>query len=101
MLYVVPRAGSSVEISGVTLSLGTGAGQVSASADTANGIISTRRPSVGSTHPWDVFKTRPAVGPWTLTLPDSATLRARFTQGEIVDLVFVVSFTGTVPGWPA
>jgi tetratricopeptide (TPR) repeat protein len=101
MLYVVPRAGSSVEISGVTLSLGTGAGPVSASADTANGIISTRRPSVGSTHPWDVFKTRPAVGPWTLTLPDSATLRARFTQGEIVDLVFVVSFTGTVPGWPA
>ena len=48
-----------------------------------------------------MFKTRPAGGPWTLTFPDNSALRARFTGGEIVDLVFVVSYTGTVPGWPA
>ncbi|HKZ05941.1 MAG TPA: hypothetical protein VJU81_10765 [Methylomirabilota bacterium] len=99
MLYVVRRPGAAGEIAGVRLTLDTGAAPVSAAADTANGLITTRRPSGGG-HPWDVFKTRPALGRWTITLPDGAGLRARFTSGEIVDLVFVVSYTGTVPGWP-
>jgi len=41
------------------------------------------------------------VGTWQLSLPDTPEVRARFTEGRILDVVFAISVAGTAPAWPA
>ena len=41
------------------------------------------------------------VGDWTVTLPDTQDLRSRFSARAIDDIVFVVTFTGRLPPYPA
>ena len=40
-------------------------------------------------------------GTWELALPDTDEIRARFRQGEIQDILFVITYGGTLPPWPA
>lgn len=107
MLYLSRRDGATFEVAGLVLEYdyvdATGAPQsvAAAAATTSGGVLATRRPIPGGGHPWDVFKGKPALGRWRMHLPDTAAMRALFAQGDIVDAAFVISYTGTVPGWPA
>ena len=40
------------------------------------------------------------VGEWTLTFEDNAEVRRLFADGQIEDIVFVITFGGTTPAWP-
>jgi hypothetical protein len=107
MLYVLRQDGATFEIQGIALEYEyvDGAGAIwvltATAADTANGVIATRRPDNAGAHPWNVFKGKTAVGRWRLTFPDTAAMRARWAQDEITDVAFAISYTGTTPGWPA
>jgi hypothetical protein len=107
MLYLLRRDGAAFEVAGIVLELdyldAAGAAQSVAApaAGTTNGVIATRRPDANGNHPWNLFKGKPALGRWRIRWPDTAAMRAQWTQQDIVDVAFVISYTGAVPGWPA
>ena len=62
------------------------------------GVISLRR---GNAANWVPIVGLTPVGTWQLSLPDTPEVRARFTEGRILDVVFAISVAGTAPAWPA
>ena len=82
------------------------------SATTDKGVISTRR-SNGSLWITDSAEAKSIVGEkpigkWTLTLPDDGPTRDLFcndldTKGNcgITDILFVITYSGKTPEWPA
>jgi hypothetical protein len=63
-----------------------------------NGLVSTRQGNAGS---WMGMLGKSPAGTWELALPDTDEIRARFRQGEIQDILFVITYGGTLPPWPA
>lgn len=76
---------------GETLAVG---GSVDGSVD---GLISTRR---GNASAWIPLIGKSPVGTWELTLPDSAEMKSRFKNGDIDDLLLIVTYEGRTPPWP-
>jgi hypothetical protein len=71
-------------------------------ATTVDGIISTRRGNGGS---WLSLQGKAPVGKWVLSLvaPDKGRerqFRAWFTDGQIEDILFVITYKGLTPAWP-
>jgi hypothetical protein len=62
-----------------------------------DGVISTRR---GSGAAWSGLTGAGVEGEWTVSLPDSEATRRLFNEGEIGDILFAVSYEGTLPAWP-
>jgi hypothetical protein len=44
---------------------------------------------------------KPPVGEWQLTLPNSGEVRRRLAQDQVIDIAFVITFTGRTAPWPA
>ncbi len=65
-------------------------------ATSVDGVISTRRGNAGS---WTLLVGKSVAGDWTLTLP--ADVKERFENEKIEDILFVITFGGRTPEWPA
>jgi hypothetical protein len=69
------------------------------SATTIDGIISTRRGNAGD---WSKLTNRiralEPIGEWELALPKEASDKLR--NGQITDLLFVITYSATTPAWP-
>ncbi len=64
---------------------------ISGAATSVNGKISTGDAPLAGTN-------RSPAGTWTLTLP--AACSEYFTNGQIEDILFVITFAGRTPKWP-
>lgn len=99
VLYVARRSGATFEIPVTRLRFTPeGGAAVEGGSTTTGGIISTRRASGA---PWQSMVGKPVAGRWELALPATATVRGRFDNDEIVDMLLVLSFSGDIPTWPA
>jgi hypothetical protein len=64
----------------------------------SDGIFNTRRGAPGA---WGQLQNLTPVGKWTLTLPNTDELKDMFKAGEIEDILFVITYSGRTPEWPA
>ncbi|MGH9753651.1 MAG: hypothetical protein ACREA2_12785, partial [Blastocatellia bacterium] len=103
LLVVVPAEGPDFEIKSARLML-TPQGEEDPvggeSGGSADGVISTRRTNIdqpGNAVAWDPLRGKSPVGAWELTLP--GTVRDRFKNEEIDDLLLVLTYKGTTPPW--
>ena len=62
---------------------------------TPDGIISTRR---GNGHEWARMQGQLPAGRWELQLSDK--MRSRLADGELEDILLVISYAGRTPPWP-
>lgn len=100
MLYFAPTNGQPVEIRGSRLlfKMQSDQTQVGGSADSINGVISTRRANGSSWMP--ITDGNPPIGEWELTLPADDITRSLFRNEEIHDILFVITYSGRTPEWP-
>jgi hypothetical protein len=73
-------------------------GTVGGAATSINGIISTRRGNAGS---WTAMIGKAPMGEWELALPNTEEVRNRFKNEEIRDILFIITYDGKMPPWPA
>ena len=76
-------------------------GQVGGSASTLNGQISTRNQNAAS---WQSMLGKQPVGKWGLKLPNGTKdlveqSKKWFTDGQIEDILFVITVSGVSPEW--
>jgi hypothetical protein len=71
---------------------------VGGGAQSADGIISTRRANGSS---WNSLIGKSPIGQWEFIFEDTAELRTAFEKEQIKDMVFVISYAGRTPPWPA
>jgi hypothetical protein len=67
-------------------------------ATSIDGVISTRRGNAGS---WTAMLGKSPIGAWELALPNTEEVRNRFKNEEIADILFVITYSGFTPAWPA
>jgi hypothetical protein len=71
---------------------------VGGTATSSDGLYSTRRTAAA----WrEGFTGVPPVGEWELALPNTPAVRDLFQQEAVEDIVFVITFSGRTPDWPA
>lgn len=75
-----------------------GTGPVGGGATSQEGIISTLRGNAGS---WAAMQGKSPFGEWELALPNTTEMRNRLKKEEIQDILFVLTFSGRTPDWPA
>jgi hypothetical protein len=73
-------------------------GTVGGSATPIDGKISTRSGNAGS---WTAMIGKTPVGEWELTLPNTEEVKKHFLDEEIDDILFVITYAGRTPEWPA
>lgn len=71
---------------------------VGGGAQTVDGVISTRRANGSS---WNSMIGKSPIGQWEFILEDTADLRKAFRNEQIKDMLFVISYAGRTPPWPA
>jgi hypothetical protein len=74
--------------------------QVGGEASSEDGLYSTR----GNASSWASTITdtdKAPVGEWELALPDTPDMRNSFKNEEIEDILFVITYSGNTPQWPA
>jgi Tc toxin complex TcA C-terminal TcB-binding domain len=100
LLYFAPANDRPVDIRGVQLLFTNRGGQtpVGGSADSIDGVISTRRAN-GSTWVPITGNSSPD-GEWKLALPTDEATRNLFRNAEIADILFVITYSGRTPQWP-
>ncbi|MBN1254273.1 MAG: hypothetical protein JXA50_03275 [Deltaproteobacteria bacterium] len=67
-------------------------------AQTVKGIASTQG---GSASSWFVLQGLNPAGEWEFTLPDDFQTRQLFKEGKITDILFVITYKGDIPAFPA
>jgi hypothetical protein len=100
LLYLAPANGQPVEIPGVRLVFKKQADEtpVGGPADSIDGVISTRRAN-GSK--WLPITNETPIGEWELALPADNTTKNLFKNEKIEDILFVITYSGRTPEWPA
>jgi len=100
LLYFAPSSGQSVEIQGTQLQFKNSSDQipVGGSADSVDGVISTREPNGANWLP--ITGNKSPIGEWTLTMPNSDPVKNLFRGGGIEDILFVITYSGRTPEWP-
>jgi hypothetical protein len=95
--YVSRRAGSRFELRNVGpyLTPSGGGGTFGGNGETRDGLISTRQGNAGS---WALLQGQNPAGIWELQLPGS---EEQFRSGAIEDILFVITYGGRTPPWPA
>jgi hypothetical protein len=68
------------------------------SGNSVDGVISTRR---GNANSWAPLIGRSPVGEWKLTLPNTEEVKNHFKNGDIEDILLVITYAGRTPAWPA
>lgn len=71
---------------------------IGGAASSSSGLFSTRS---GSAANWGQFIGKKPAGTWTLILPNDQTTRDYFKNGDIQDILFVITYSGQTPEWPA
>lgn len=71
---------------------------VGGGAQSVDGVISTRRANGSS---WNSLIGKSPIGQWEFILEDTAELRKAFQNEQIKDMLFVISYAGRTPPWPA
>jgi hypothetical protein len=71
-------------------------GTVGGGSRTIDGVISTRRGNAGS---WTAAIGKSPLGEWELALPPTDEIRAHFTQEDIKDILFVITYRADSPPW--
>jgi hypothetical protein len=106
LLVVVPAEGADFEIESARLML-TPHGEEDPvggnSGGSVDGVISSRRTNTGqpgNAVEWAPLRGKSPVGAWELTLPNTVTMRDRFKNEEIDDLLLVLTYEGRTPPWP-
>ena len=97
-LYLAAHDGASraLDVSALQFTPVGGPAVGGAAAD-ATGHVGTRQGNAGA---WLPMIGQTPIGAWELRFPDTDAMRRRFSDGEIEDLLFVVTFGGRVPAWP-
>jgi hypothetical protein len=67
-------------------------------ATSVDGIISTRRTNAAS---WSSIQGKAPSGEWELALPNTEEMKSRFRNEQIEDILFVITYSGRAPEWPA
>jgi hypothetical protein len=100
LLYFVPSGAilSEVAVTHLRYTAQGEPGTVGGGATTIDGIISTRRGNAGSL---SALIGKSPAGEWELALPNTEAMKSRFTNGEIQDLLLVITYSGRTPEWPA
>ena len=100
VLYFAPANGQPVEIRGARLLFKKQGDQapVGGSADSIDGVISTRRANGSNWLP--ITGNKPPIGEWELALPTDDTTRNLFRNEKIEDILFVITYSGRTPEWP-
>jgi hypothetical protein len=70
---------------------------VGGAADSIDGIISTRR---GNASSWTALLGKAPFGTWELSLPNTPELKQRFADGQVKDILLVLTYEGRTPEWP-
>jgi hypothetical protein len=100
LLAVVRAQGRTFEISNTQLLL-TVQGETTAVGGAAGssieGLISTRRSHASG---WMALRGQSPIGAWELTLLNTEEMKNRFKNGEIDDILLVLTYAGRTPGWP-
>jgi Tc toxin complex TcA C-terminal TcB-binding domain len=100
LLYFAPTNGKPVEIQNARLrfkEFGDDA-SVGGSADSIDGLISTRRANGNKWLP--ITGNRPPRGEWELKLPTDDRTKNLFKNEKIQDILFVITYSGRTPEWP-
>jgi hypothetical protein len=100
VLYFARADGASFEVPVTHLHFTEqgGAGEVGGGATSIDGVISTRRGNAGS---WMPMIGQASFGEWELALPDDSQTRSLFENEQIEDILFVITYSGRTPEWPA
>ncbi len=64
----------------------------------SDGVFSTRRGAPGA---WGGMQSLLPVGKWELTLPNTEEMKNLFKREKIEDILFVITYSGRTPEWPA
>lgn len=98
-LYFARRHGQTFEVPVTYLRFteSSAPGPVGSGAITIDGIISTRKGNAGS---WMAMLGKTPLGEWEMALPNTVEMKNRFKQGEIEDILFVITYGGHTPEWP-
>jgi hypothetical protein len=62
------------------------------------GVISTRRSNAGG---FTALIGASPIGTWELALPNTDEIKTRFKNGEVDDILLVITYAGRTPAWPA
>jgi Tc toxin complex TcA C-terminal TcB-binding domain len=100
VLYLAPANGQPVEMRGARLLFKKQSDQtpVGGSADSIDGVISTRRANGSNWLP--ITGNKPPVGEWELALPTDDTTKNFFRNEQIEDILFAITYSGRTPAWP-
>jgi hypothetical protein len=99
-LYFARADGATFEVtvSGLRFREGGTGAAVGGAATSVDGMVNTRS---GNGAAWTPILGRSPVGTWELALPDLPQLRARFADDQIQEMIFVITYAGRTPPWPA
>jgi hypothetical protein len=101
VLYFARKNGASFEVP-VTIHLRFteqgSAGSVGGPATSLDGVVSTRRGNAGA---WMSMLGKTPFGKWELAFPHTEDMKNRFKNEEIEDILFVITYSGDTPEWPA
>jgi hypothetical protein len=61
-------------------------------------VISTRRSNGAS---WNIMIGKTPAGEWELELPNTDDVKRWFKDEKIDDILFVITYGGRTPAWPA
>jgi hypothetical protein len=97
LLYFARADGKTFEVLNTKLhfTAADGGAPVGGSANSIDGLISTRSGNAGS---WAAIQGATPFGEWELALP--LDVQTRFANEEITDILFVITYSGRVPEWP-
>jgi hypothetical protein len=100
VLYFARKNGASFEVPVTHLRFTEqgSAGSVGGAATSIDGVVSTRRGNAGS---WMSMLGKTPFGKWELAFPHTEEMKNRFKNEEIEDILFVITYSGNTPEWPA
>jgi hypothetical protein len=100
VLYFARKAGSTfeVDVSYLHFTEAGTAGVVGGQGTTLDGVISTRRGNAGS---WTPILGKSPFGDFELALPNNPETRQLFSNEQIDDMLFVITYSGRTPAWAA
>jgi hypothetical protein len=98
-LYFARAAGATFEVEVKYLRFTPeGSGQtIGSGGTTADGVLGTRRGNAGS---WLPMIGKTPAGEWELALANTEEVRQHFEDGQIEDILLVITYRGRRPAWP-
>jgi hypothetical protein len=100
VVYFARKNGASFEVpvSHLRFTEQGSSGSVGGAATSIDGVVSTRRGNAGA---WMSMICKTPFGKWELAFPHTEEMKNRFKHEEIEDILFVITYSGNTPEWPA